>query len=1170
MESKKEEDLITYQPTCVRNVTNWSNPSQIYNFEKKNFNPTQLFNDIESFSPKMKTLLQKINDLDKKDLEKENTLYKHFIFTDLKSSAYGAKMIASALIANGLTLGFEKRAGKLSLLSDTELEKSKNKSFYLLSSVAVYDKPMSVATKKEILRRFNERPNNSHGENIRFIILDSGFKEGIDLFDVKYVHLFEPSLTMADQKQVIGRGTRTCGQMGLNFNPTSGWPLYVFIYDVEIPQEIRHEFKNVKSLFDLYIQSLNVDLRLLNFTSDLEQATIEGAVDYDLNKLVHTFKVEEPKEESSTGIPNLDQALDVFRPIPTTTKSSKHKSSPKSESIKSTESLEEMMSESPTFTPPPSPVEEKEETEVEEPIETTPTEFTPEPIIPSKNPTVTEEELSPLKEEAEEKNITESMEEEIPEEVEAPIAEEEEEVSSIPEEEVSSIQEEKEGKSEEEKEEMSAKGGNKGFLIRHKDSGRLSHDRMKSYIERYYYPEYAWTDIKMENLCGPPPTKTGGKQQMKKKTHGGDLQPEGKCKDKTLKFTPTQGFISSYFTPNSPVNGMLLYHSVGTGKTCTAIATATNKFEEQGYTILWVTRTTLKNDIWKNMFNQVCHEVFRKKIANCDLTIPTDNVKRMRMLSPSWKIRPMSYKQFSNMILKKNQFYIDLVKINGVEDPLRKTLLIIDEAHKLYGGTDLMAIEKPDMGAFHKALMNSYTISGVDSVKLLLMTATPITQNPMELIQLINLCKPLSEQMPEVFADFAKKYLDATGKFTAVGKRKYLDDISGYISYLNRERDARQFSQPIIKHITTSMMRNVKDIEKFSDVTNKKEIADLQRQIKEETDKIDKQGLSKVTKKDFEDLNKICVRNPNPKECNKIADRQISELLDEIKQYKNSIKAKISILREKMKQKKEAEIKMKKVGNEFENFKKSAYSVLKAKCGIPLKDDIEKEITEYLKREPEILNLDAQIEALEKQIEKLKEQINFENDRYKQSLKSITGLPDKYRYELLNGLKEQHEKIQKETGANNQTMNYLIKQRGDLTEEKKVRFTELRTSVKAKIKKDKKQRENEEKKQKKEEAKIAKKTMKISTRVGSIKENEMVKELMEKYTKRISDSVNKLEAPVPAKKTRKVKAPLEPTFLTEPVTPIIKPKKATRERKPPKLPTEKKTRKRKDSVLEEL
>jgi hypothetical protein len=47
------------------------------------------------------------------------------------------------------------------------------------------------------------------------------------------------------------------------------------------------------------------------------------------------------------------------------------------------------------------------------------------------------------------------------------------------------------------------------------------------------------------------------------------------------------------------MKGILLYHSVGTGKTCTAIAAATRNFEPADYTILWVTRTTLKNNIGK-------------------------------------------------------------------------------------------------------------------------------------------------------------------------------------------------------------------------------------------------------------------------------------------------------------------------------------------------------------------------------------------------------------------------------------------------------------------------------------------------------------------------------------------------------------------------------------------
>jgi hypothetical protein len=99
-----------------------------------------------------------------------------------------------------------------------------------------------------------------------------------------------------------------------------------------------------------------------------------------------------------------------------------------------------------------------------------------------------------------------------------------------------------------------------------------------------------------------------------------------------LQFNPSQGFIQNYFTPFAPVKGMLLYHSTGSGKTCSAIAAATSNFEPFGYTILWVTRTTLKNDIWKNMFDQVCHKNIQERIMNGEV-IPDVHKERMRLLS---------------------------------------------------------------------------------------------------------------------------------------------------------------------------------------------------------------------------------------------------------------------------------------------------------------------------------------------------------------------------------------------------------------------------------------------------------------------------------------------------------------------------------------------------------
>ena len=83
--------------------------------------------------------------------------FKHFIFSDSKSSMAGVKLLASALIADGMNLGYraepkmgKKNWGKIELLSNGELEKTKYNNLYMLCSTSVYDEPISVVTKKEI------------------------------------------------------------------------------------------------------------------------------------------------------------------------------------------------------------------------------------------------------------------------------------------------------------------------------------------------------------------------------------------------------------------------------------------------------------------------------------------------------------------------------------------------------------------------------------------------------------------------------------------------------------------------------------------------------------------------------------------------------------------------------------------------------------------------------------------------------------------------------------------------------------------------------------------------------------------------------------------------------------------------------------------------------------
>lgn len=825
-----------YDSDCVRKKSNWSKTLSEYKFDNEEFNPDALLNAIHTHSSKLESLLKRIEDLDKRDMEKDGRKYKHFIFSDLKSGLYGAKLIAGALIAKGMHLGYsaqpntnpksKKKYEKIVLDEDDVLLKSRFNNFYLLSSVGVYDQPISVAMKKTILKNFNRRPDNIYGELARIIVMDSGYKEGIDLFDIKYVHIYEPQTTMADQKQVIGRGTRTCGQKGLEFHPTKGWPLHVFIYDVEIPGELRRQMLSSTTLFDLYMKSMNIDFRLFNFQHDLERNTVYGSVDYELNKDIHNFAIEPDKDDMMFGGgPKI-----VF-----------NKRVPK--------------------------------------------------LILGEN-------------------LDEPMDFEQ----------------------------------------------NRAFV-------------------RKYYSDYKWKDIKMENNC------------VEKKVGGASL----------INYTPTQDFVRNYFTPQNPVKGMFLWHSVGTGKTCSAIAAATSSFEREGYTILWVTRTTLKNDIWKNMFDQVCNESIREEIEN-GVKIPDEQSKRMRMLSKSWSIRPMSYKQFSNLVSKQNSFYEALVKKNGEADPLQKTLLIIDEAHKLYGGEDLSSIERPNMEALKAALQNSYIVSGKNSVRLLLMTATPITGNPMELIKLINLLKPLNKQMPEHFPEFSEKYLNEDGRFTEEGERKYLDDIAGYVSYLNREKDARQFSQPIVKFVNAPLVDDIKEVMKidkklfreqmFEEITDlKQEIEDNNKKIDDEMKSINAQKLSYLKRK----CNKY--EGKAKKECEKIVRDHIKQIVKEAKDGIKTIKARISDIKHTIAEKRNLkntllkEMKTNVSTDEREQLSNSMYYAISRKCGKKITE--EPNLHEVANNIPEVRDIDNEMERIDKLIESHKNELDIAVKAQKNRLKQI-------------------------------------------------------------------------------------------------------------------------------------------------------------------------------------
>lgn len=1100
-----EKPLVVFDPDCIRKKSNWSTVRSEFKFDHPDFSPEMFLKDMPDFSPKLAALFQKMGELDARDQKKYGKTFKHFIFSDVKSGGQGAKMIAAGLSASGWKMASnaewlnrktytearrqleqgnkkvpEPKYGPLTLLSQRELLATRKHNFLLLSSVGVFDKPIGVQMKKSMLALFNSRPENIYGDLARVIIMDSGFKEGIDLFDIKYVHIFEPPMSAADQKQVIGRGTRTCGQKGLVFHPMQGWPLDVFVYDLEIPEKLRFSMLGADSAHDLWMKAMKMDVRLANFEYDMERLAVVGSVDFELNKAVHNFQVDLLEADADADRivlggtkQSLKRPMDTFGHDEMVKYIRDNFSNFKWENVKMENLCGDVPAEWENWEPKGS----------ESPIISELTEEDSEvPMLSSLSQSSASSASSAASQASQaSKRTTET----------ATIGE-------------------------------SPKSASDTRTL----TATLMDSRAKTPVLTERSPSKATTLT--VSLLDSPKARTKGASQATTET---EVKRGGASS--VLQFNPTQGFIRGYFSPAAPVKGMLLYHSTGSGKTCSAIAAATANFEPLGYTILWVTRTTLKNDIWKNMFDQVCHKGIQDRITQGE-NIPDVQKERMRLLSKAWRIRPMSYKQFSNLVSKKNKYYEELVKENGEADPLQRTLLIIDEAHKLYGGTDLSSLERPDMAALHQALMNSYAISGENSVRLLLMTATPITKHPLELVQLVNLCRPNHLQIPATFEQFGAEYLTEEGIFTPLGQDRFLDQIAGHISYLNREKDARQFSQPRIKRVmvpilSDAQMTHVDDFDKFvSRSQAENDIMVIQDRLEKTAEKIENE-LRHISKEDFQSFFKLCdnYENISEKKCQAVIKKNVVALIRDVKAYTKTLKDQLKIIRKELSEmKKGKQLKIMVIAKKikenpilFEQYKASTYAAIRNKCSSKTLEGTK--FLEAVEALPEVLEINQKIQGNKEAIAMMEAQLETELHYYKQKVK-----------ELKESLKNPNIAPMEKTA-----IEYMIRkfQTGFRTA-KKNRSGEVQKEVKRitekiqenqktkralfqKIRKTLKKREREAKKEEKKAAQDLLKLMKIPKEIH----DEDVKEMAERRKGLIEYDLNELQKEIHEKEREQQK-----------------------------------------------
>jgi uncharacterized protein (UPF0335 family) len=917
---------------CIRKRANWSNILSDHRFDKDKYSPDQTFRDMIVAAPKIRQMLDTIERLDEEDLKNHGKVFKHFIYSDVKEGGYGAKILASAFHADGYVDLIKSRKVPNRVSNQLYLRKTLEKEeeyqgFALLSSSAVYKSNYTQRLKKEVLNTFNKRPDNIHGKNIRFIILDSGFKEGVDLFDVKYVHILEPSLTIADLKQTIGRATRTCGQKGLHFQEGVGWELFVYNYYLTVPEIFgdtyyaddallntkgEHEgklFKNKLKIPDVLEEFSTDDPAEKNLTHQLYNLAHPLSVDFDLTKPVHGDLKPGTRYEMFSGNASSSEsqktkiralmggakkyALNFVNVKTINCNGRCGKRSTKD--VPASQHFMERVYKKYNYHKTIGAVPGKNKRAYFCNLMKTNSQFCDDlnkewanqmAIVPFvKSPAdVAEMEIVPLEPE---------------DKVDYNVFEDEPKIDKT------------EQKNALEVYRASEMSSNEPSDFSFAPKTKMSYKAMRKHVQTYF-SQFKYPDLEVVNKC----IDKGNKDNTARKNI-------------VIDYSPSQNFVSHFFTPESAYKGMLLWHSVGTGKTCSAIATSSATFEKDDYTILWVTRNTLKSDVYKNIFDMICHYRIAETFKNGE-EIPEKLGARTRMISKNW-IKPISYKQFSNLLSGENEYYQQLVERNGKEDVLRKTLVIIDEAHKLYGG-DLKASERPNMSIMEELIENSYKKSGKDSVKLLIMTATPFTNSPMELFKLLNLMVDnKKDKFPTHIKDFKNKYMNKDGIIGETGMKKLADQMAGYVSYLDRSKDASQFAQPVMIDVPVMMthiedpvirehiLKGTKPGNASEDVAKRKEI---RQEIKTRKQKLKEQKKNhrETMKKHKEDCKEKFPSRKEKKdrdEClaerkareTELHERITEELVNEIKE----LEEKIGITKENSKHSKELRAKLREV-----------------------------------------------------------------------------------------------------------------------------------------------------------------------------------------------------------------------------------------------------------------
>jgi hypothetical protein len=235
--------------------------------------PEDLTKNLYTYSPKMKKLLENLNKYPKQ----LGIIYSAFV------SGEGIYLISKTLDLHGYENFSLNNKSKTKKNNEEKQESSIDNR---LKKYAIISGDVNQIERQNIIDTFRHS-NNKYGENIALLLISGAAAEGIDLSNVRHVHIFEPFWNYSRILQIIARAVRLNSHIELPEKERTVQP-YVYLAilndDLKGAKIINGETQSTDE--NLWYQSMKSDKLITMFCRALMESAIDCLIHNQIEKKI--------------------------------------------------------------------------------------------------------------------------------------------------------------------------------------------------------------------------------------------------------------------------------------------------------------------------------------------------------------------------------------------------------------------------------------------------------------------------------------------------------------------------------------------------------------------------------------------------------------------------------------------------------------------------------------------------------------------------------------------------------------------------------------------------------------------------------------------------------------------------------------------------------------------